>query len=171
MVDQTERLARAILRAANRTQAKGSTVRLVFPREPEVLDEFGWGPTDVVLFSVVEYLEDHGYLAPANIGLIRKAYTITPAGFAWLEKAESTLRAELAAERRRREDAERERDDLRRRLEASRKPPREPRESPPTSTPAPQRGVEEPRPLPVGPQRRSVRGAVRRALWRRFFGG
>jgi hypothetical protein len=92
MVDQTERLARAILRAANRTQAKGSTVRLVFPREPEVVDEFGLAPTDVVLSLVVEYLEDHGYLAPANIGLIRKAYTITPAGFAWLEEPPSEPR-------------------------------------------------------------------------------
>jgi hypothetical protein len=81
------------------------------------------------------------------------------------EQAASTVRAELeaelAAERRRREEVERERDELRRRMEA--RP--EPRESPPRSTPAPQRA--EPRPPPVGPQR----GSVRRALWRRVFGG
>jgi hypothetical protein len=81
------------------------------------------------------------------------------------QQAASTVRAELEAEleaeRRRREEAERERDELRRRMEA--RP--EPRESPPMSTPAAQRA--EPRPPPVGPQR----GSVRRALWRRVFGG
>jgi hypothetical protein len=100
MVDQTERLAWAVLRAVNRTQAKGSTVRLVFPRDPEEVDAFGLGPTDVVLSSVVEYLEGHGYLAPASIELTRKAYTITPAGFAWLEEPppEPSAAPEAAAE-------------------------------------------------------------------------
>jgi hypothetical protein len=85
------------------------------------------------------------------------------------EQAASTVRAELEAEleaeRRRREEAERERDELRRRLQT--RP--EPRGSPPTPTPAPQRAEPrpEPRPPPVGPQR----GSVRRALWRRVFGG
>jgi len=31
--NQTAQLAREVLRAANRTQAKGSKVRLIFPRE------------------------------------------------------------------------------------------------------------------------------------------
>lgn len=76
------------------------------------------------------------------------------------EQAASSVQAELAEERRRREAAERERDELRRRLETG----SEPRESPPAS--APQR-VEQPRPA-TGASRR---GSVRRALWRRVFGG
>ena len=77
------------------------------------------------------------------------------------EQAASTVRAELEEERRRREAAERERDELRRRLEG--RP--EPRESPLTPTPAPERV--EPRPPAVG----SRRGTVPRAWWRRMFGG
>jgi hypothetical protein len=79
-------LAWDLLHAANRTQAKGSMVRLVFPQAPEVVDELGPGPTDIALLSAVEYLEDHGYLAPADIGLSTAAYTITAAGLAWLEE-------------------------------------------------------------------------------------
>ncbi len=90
MADRTERLAWVVLRAANRTQAKGSTVRLVFPREPEVIDELGLGPTDVRLLSAVEYLQDRGYLARADIVLsMGAAYTLTPAGLAWLEEGTS----------------------------------------------------------------------------------
>jgi hypothetical protein len=90
VADQTERLAWVVLRAANRTQAKGSTVRLVFPREPEVIDELGLGPTDVGLLSAVEYLQDRGYLARADIVLsMGAAYTLTPAGLAWLEEGPS----------------------------------------------------------------------------------
>ena len=87
MAARTERLAWVVLRAANRTQAKGSTVRLVFPRAPEVIDELGLGPTDVRLLSAVEYLQDRGYLARADIVLsMGAAYTLTPAGLAWLEE-------------------------------------------------------------------------------------
>ena len=90
MADQTERLARVVLRAANRTQAKGSTVRLVFPRAPEVIDELGLGPTDVRLLSAVEYLRNRGCLARVDIVLgMGAAYTLTPAGLAWLEEGPS----------------------------------------------------------------------------------
>jgi Helix-turn-helix domain len=76
------------------------------------------------------------------------------------EQAASSVQAELAEERRRREAAERERDELRRRLETR----SEPRDSPPAPAAAPQR---ETRPA-TGASRR---GSVRRALWRRVFGG
>jgi hypothetical protein len=76
------------------------------------------------------------------------------------EKAESTLREELAEERRRREEAERERDDLRRELYVR----REPRESPETADE--QQGRGEPHPdAPGAPE------AVQRPWWRRLFGG
>jgi DNA repair exonuclease SbcCD ATPase subunit len=77
------------------------------------------------------------------------------------ERAESTVREELAEERRRREAAEREREDLRRELEAL----REARESPdgpgPTETPTP--AAAGPQTTPEVPERQS--------WWRRVFGG
>ncbi len=113
------------------------------------------------------------------------------------ERAQSTLADELAEERRRREAAERERDDLRRRLEASREAPPEPREAPvipaPTETTPTEAGggaqeareatqsaaetLKGPQPQPttpdprVGPQRPPQPGRRRGALWRRVFGG
>ena len=111
------------------------------------------------------------------------------------ERTQSTLEADLAEERRRREAAERERDELRRRLDASRENPQEARESPvswgPEDTPtAPPRGPREAReatqsaadalrvpdlrPPSAGPQpspqRLSLAGKVRARLWRRVFG-
>jgi hypothetical protein len=77
------------------------------------------------------------------------------------EQAASTVRAELEEERRRREAAERERDELRRLLES--RP--EPRESPATPAPAPQRVESGPPPVV------SQRGSVPRSWWRRMFGG
>ena len=74
------------------------------------------------------------------------------------EMAEATLREGVAEERRRREDAERERDDLRRELHAL----REPRESPETVE-DPERA--EPRPTTVESQE-----PVQRPWWRRVFG-
>jgi len=71
------------------------------------------------------------------------------------ERAESTLREELAQERRRREEAERERDDLRRELYAR----REPRESPEV--------VEEQQ---VGHDAPVAEEGARRPWWRRMFG-
>jgi hypothetical protein len=88
---QSAQLARVVLGAANRTQARGSTVRLVVPRAPEVAHETGMELTDCRLLSVEEYLQDRGYIVPANITLTRGAYTITPAGLRWLEEALSKL--------------------------------------------------------------------------------
>jgi len=113
------------------------------------------------------------------------------------EQAASSVQTELAEERRRREAAERERDALRRKLQAVKERPREARESPvsrgPTDTPtAPPRGSQEsreatqsaaetlkapdPRPATTpGPQPSprwfSLAGRVRDRLWRRVFGG
>jgi excisionase family DNA binding protein len=76
------------------------------------------------------------------------------------EMAESTLREGMDEESRRREEAERERDDLRRELFAR----REPRESPQTAEEETERA--EPRPTTVGSQE-----GVQRPWWRRMFGG
>jgi Helix-turn-helix domain len=76
------------------------------------------------------------------------------------ETAESTMRQQLAEERRRREEAEREREDLRQQLDAL----RDERESPETVEEAPDRA--EPRPATGGAQE-----GVRRPWWRRVFGG
>jgi hypothetical protein len=84
---QTEQLAWVVLRAANRTQARGSSVRLIFPREAEVADASGMELTEARLLSVERYLQDRGYVEPANIGLRWGTYTITPAGLRWLEEA------------------------------------------------------------------------------------
>jgi excisionase family DNA binding protein len=102
------------------------------------------------------------------------------------EMAETTLREGMAEERRRREEAERERDDLRRELyglretqespespgpsetptraaPAGRPPPLEPPESPTAATEQP--GRVEPQPQVEGGQE----GAERRSWWRRMF--
>ena len=76
------------------------------------------------------------------------------------ERAESTLREGMAEEQRRREKAERERDDLRRELFA----PGEARESPQTAQEEPVRA--EPRPGTSEAQE----GTRRRPWWRRVFG-
>jgi hypothetical protein len=80
-----------VLRAANRTQAKGSTVRLIAPRAPEGAEELGMEITDARLLAVQEHLQHHGYVEPADIGLAWGAYTITPAGLRWLENVQSEL--------------------------------------------------------------------------------
>jgi uncharacterized protein YlxW (UPF0749 family) len=74
------------------------------------------------------------------------------------EKAESTLREELAEERRRREEAEREREDLRQELAAV----RESRESPQIVEEVQERA--EPRPTTVESQE-----PAQRSWWRRVF--
>ena len=84
--DEPEQLAWVVLRAVNRTQAKGSTVRIVVPRDPEVAYELDVVPTEDELLSAEEYLLDHDFLAPVDIGLTRGTYTITPAGLDWLDK-------------------------------------------------------------------------------------
>jgi hypothetical protein len=129
-------MAWVVLRAANRAQAKGTTVRLVVPRAPEVADEMGLELTDEQYLAVEEYLIDRGYVADADISLTWNAYTITPAGLKWLKSSlpepilldrgqefaesagaedafESALRVELEEESRRMEDIERTLDEER----------------------------------------------------------
>jgi hypothetical protein len=79
------------------------------------------------------------------------------------ERAESTLRAELEEERRRREGAERERDELAARLAALQEPSRVPETA--ASVPG---GSEEPRPATEEAQEGSER---RSSWWQRWFGG
>jgi hypothetical protein len=85
VVDDAAQRAWGVLQTVNRTQAKGSTVRLVVPRAPEMSYELEPPLSEVELSAVEEYLLGHGYVAPANIGLRWGTYTITPAGFSWLE--------------------------------------------------------------------------------------
>ena len=63
-----------VLRAANRTQARGSTVRLVIPRAPEVTQELGAGFSDEWLLAAEEYLLKRGYVALADVGLTRGVF-------------------------------------------------------------------------------------------------
>jgi hypothetical protein len=77
------------------------------------------------------------------------------------ERAESTVRAELAEERRRREEAERRVEGLRHELEAL----REARESP--EGPGP---TQHPTPAPEGAHE-ATEAPERRSWWRRWFGG
>ena len=86
--NETELLAWAVLRASNRTQAKGTTVRLVVPRAPEVIDDLDMeGVTEERIVGVEEWLVDQGYLAAADVVLTRGTYTITPLGLEWLRGA------------------------------------------------------------------------------------
>ena len=135
VANKTAVLALVVLRTANRTQAKGSTVRLVVPRAPEVAHEVGMELSEAQILEVEEYLKERGYVEPANLGLTWGSYTITPAGFSWLEGSmpkpsptdpvgelakrpgeekalESAFRAELEEESRRREEVERELDEM-----------------------------------------------------------
>jgi DNA-binding PadR family transcriptional regulator len=86
---ETELLAGTLLRAVNRAQSKGSTVRLVVPRAPEVTYEVGMELPEDRLLEVEEYLQGHGYIVPVDIGLTRGTYTITPAGLEWLDMGAS----------------------------------------------------------------------------------
>ncbi len=92
MGDEIEHLAWVVLRAANRSQAKSSTARLIVPRAPEVAEELGMDLTDAQFLSVEEYLQEHGYVVLADIGLTWGTYTLTPAGLRWL-KARSAERS------------------------------------------------------------------------------
>src|SRR5829696_5910244 len=77
------------------------------------------------------------------------------------EMADSTLHEGMAEEQRRREEAERERDDLRRELYAL----REPRQSPQTAEEQQGRGAA------LHPDAPGAQETVRRPWWRRVFGG
>src|SRR3712207_6354201 len=83
--EKPQRLAWVVLRTADRTQARGSSVRLVAPRAPEVAGELEPLLGEAELLRVEEYLLERGYVAPANIGLTWGTYTITPAAFHWLK--------------------------------------------------------------------------------------
>lgn len=85
VANDTESLARLVLRAANRTQAKGSSVRLAVPRAPEVAHEVDMELTEAQLLAVEGYLHNHGYVERVEMGLSWGTYTITLAGFEWLE--------------------------------------------------------------------------------------
>jgi hypothetical protein len=82
--DETELFAWAVLRAANRAQAKGTPIRLVVPRAPEVAHDLHVEVAEERLLAAEEWLLRRGYLAPANVGLTWGTYTITTAGLEWL---------------------------------------------------------------------------------------
>jgi hypothetical protein len=86
LILEAEELAWIVLRVANRTQAKGSTVRLVVPRVPEVVYELGVDLGEHRFLAAEEHLLEQGYIAPVDIGLTTGTYTITPAGLRWLER-------------------------------------------------------------------------------------
>ena len=88
------------------------------------------------------------------------------------EKAESTLREELAEERRRREAAERERDELRRRTAAVEQPtPQDPPTELPQSPETATAGRIEPTTPSEPAEGLTTEPAERRSWWRRMFGG
>lgn len=82
--NETELLAWAVLQAANKTQSRGTTVRLVVPRAPEVIDDLDMEVEEERIVGAEEWLVERGYLAPADVRLTRGTYTITPAGLDWL---------------------------------------------------------------------------------------
>jgi hypothetical protein len=93
--NELEWLAWVVLETVNEAQAKGSTARLVVPRDPEVAaDQLGMDPDGDRILTAVEYLLERGYLALADVGLTRGAYTITRAGFEWLKKGPPALSEE-----------------------------------------------------------------------------
>ncbi len=85
LVQEIEHLAWVVLWTVNRTQAKGSTARIIVPRDPEMAYGLEAVPTEDELLSAEEYLLDQGYVAPVVVGLTRGTYTITPAGLDWLD--------------------------------------------------------------------------------------
>ncbi len=123
----TEQLAYLLLEAANRTQGKGTTVRLVVPHAPEVTNELDPTLAEHELLAAEEYLLLRGHIAPANIGLTWGYYTITQAGLEWLEGGftekeavlESALRVEVEEKSRRLKESERELDEARREVEVA----------------------------------------------------
>jgi hypothetical protein len=181
-VDETRRLAWIVLQTANRTQAKGSSVRLVIPRAPEVADELEPPLSEVELLAVEEQLLERGYVAPDDIGLRWGTYTITPAGFYFLEGGlpepkdtlrelakkpgeeaalESAIRTELAEEHRRMEEVQRELEEVRQKLPGVASGSTEPRSDSPTPTDAGEEAQE-------GSERPD--SEAQKSWWRRWFG-
>jgi hypothetical protein len=97
-IEEIEELAYVVLQTVNRTQAKGSTARIISPRDPEVADELGLDPDEDRLLTAVEYLLEEGYVVPAGIELPRGDYTIAPAGLEWLEMGATTESLEAPGE-------------------------------------------------------------------------
>lgn len=95
----TALLALELLQAANREQAKGSTVRLVVPSAPEIVYTMGVELSEARLREVEHYLKGHGYIEPVDIGLTRSTYTITPAGLKRLEDMGASELVEASSER------------------------------------------------------------------------
>jgi hypothetical protein len=87
---QAEELAWVMLRAANRTQARDSTARLVAPSVLEVTQEIVAKLGYDRLLAAEDYLVERGYVVPSDISLSRGAYTITPEGFRWLDRGPAT---------------------------------------------------------------------------------
>lgn len=85
-IEEIEELAYVVLQTVNRKQAKGTTARIVTPRDPEVTDELCMDPDEDRLLGAVEHLLERGYVVPAGIDLPRGDYTIAPAGLEWLER-------------------------------------------------------------------------------------
>jgi hypothetical protein len=83
---EPEQLAWLLLLSVDRMQAKGSTVRLIVPGDPEVARALDPALSEDEILSAENYLLDRGYVAPANIGLTWGTYTITSAGFDWLDE-------------------------------------------------------------------------------------
>ena len=83
---ETELLAWLVLQAANRTQARGSTVRLVVLRAPEVAYDLGGDLGEDRYLASEKWLLEQGYLTPANVGLTWGTYTVTSAGLEWLRE-------------------------------------------------------------------------------------
>ncbi len=82
----TQQLAWLVLEAGNRTQGRGTTVRLVIPSAPEVTRQLDPNLAEDELLAAEEYLLERGYIAPANLGLTWGTYTITATGLAWLDE-------------------------------------------------------------------------------------
>jgi hypothetical protein len=180
MQEDTIKLVWIVLQTANRTQAKGSSVRLVVPRAPEVIDELEPPLSEVELLEVEEHLLERGYVAPEDIGLRWGTYTITPAGFDFLEAGlpkpkdslrklaedpakeaalESAIQSELTEECRRMEELERELEEMRQKRPGG---AREEPESPaPSDTPTEASGEA---------QEATERQEERKGWFRRFFG-
>jgi hypothetical protein len=83
---ETQQLAWLVLETVNRIQGKGSTVRLVAPRDEEVTRQLEPTLDEHELFAAEVYLLARGYIASANLGLTSAVYTITTTGLDWLDE-------------------------------------------------------------------------------------
>ena len=72
MTNVSRRLAWVVLQTANRTQAKGSSVRLVVPRAPEVTYELEPPLSEAELLAVEGYLFRAGI--EGRISVLRRSY-------------------------------------------------------------------------------------------------